>query len=102
MGQYHCHNSSPCLPGADSNSLVGRALDGYPILVLRDPEGNLLSNADLDVCHGRSEQANFDGHSYDYAYRLTREYPDTLGCYTGQVLADMTQSIRATMGPPRQ
>ena len=30
--QYHYHNGSSCMPGADSNAPVGWALDGYPIL----------------------------------------------------------------------
>lgn len=34
-GQYHYHNASPCLPGADGNTHVGWALDGYPILGMR-------------------------------------------------------------------
>jgi len=84
-GEYHYHSSSPCLPGADSNALVGWALDGYPILGLRDEDGRVLSNADLDDCHGRVETVNVDGRIYDYAYRLTREYPYTLGCFTGRV-----------------
>ncbi len=72
-GQYHYHSSSPCLPGADANTIVGWALDGYPILGMRDAAGKLLTNADLDACHGRAEQVGVDGRTYDYAYRLTRE-----------------------------
>lgn len=86
-GQYHYHSSSPCLPGADADSLVGWALDGFPILGMRDGTGRLLTNADLDACHGRAESVTIDGRHYDYAYRLTREYPYTLGCYRGTVSA---------------
>ena len=101
-GQYHYHSSSPCLPGADSNKLVGWALDGYPILGLRDASGRLLKNTDLDACHGRSEKVNANGRTYDYAYRLTQEYPYTLGCFHGEVDPATRQSIRQSMGPPRQ
>ncbi len=101
-GQYHYHNSSPCVPGADRNAHVGWALDGYPILGMRDAGGALLDNADLDACHGRAEPVSIGGLTYDYAYRLTAEYPYILGCYTGQVLPATTASIRAQMGPPRQ
>ncbi|OLV17169.1 YHYH protein [Deinococcus marmoris] len=99
-GQYHYHSSSPCLPGAESNSLVGWALDGYPIFGMRDAKGELITNADLDVCHGRAENVSADGRSYDYAYHLTREYPYTLGCYTGQVLPETVRAIRSSLGPP--
>ena len=37
-GQYHYHSASPCLPGARENALVGWALDGYPILGMRDAQ----------------------------------------------------------------
>lgn len=101
-GQYHYHSSSPCLPGAKSDSLVGWALDGYPILGMRDAKGKLLTNADLDACHGRAEHVTINGRTYDYAYRLTREYPYTLGCFTGIVEQSTRQAIRRDMGPPRQ
>ncbi len=101
-GQYHYHSSSPCLPGADSNTVVGWALDGYPILGMRDASGHLFTNAGLDACHGRAEQVTVNGRTYDYAYRLTREYPYTLGCFTGQVQRSTMQTIRQTMGPPRR
>lgn len=74
-GQFHYHNSSPCLPGADRNEVVGWALDGYPILGMRDASGATLTNADLDACHGRAERVDVSGLTYNYAYRLTHEYP---------------------------
>ena len=84
-GQYHYHSSSPCLPGAQTDGLVGYALDGYPILGMRDASGTLITNADLDACHGRRENVTVQGRSYTYAYRLTQAYPYTLGCFMGVV-----------------
>jgi hypothetical protein len=101
-GQYHYHSSSPCLPTAGDNAHVGWALDGYPIFGMRDATGKLLTNADLDVCHGRAEKVMVDGRTYDYAYRLTQAYPYTLGCFMGQLMPETRQSIRQSMGPPRQ
>ena len=101
-GQYHYHSSSPCLPKAGDHAHVGWALDGYPIFGMRDAAGKLLTNADLDVCHGRAEKVTVDGRTYDYAYRLTQEYPYTLGCFMGQLMPETRQSIRQSMGPPRQ
>ncbi len=100
-GQYHYHSSSPCLPGADASTHVGWALDGYPILGMRDANGALLSNLDLDACHGREETAQVDGRTYQYVYRLTQEYPYTLGCFTGLVSASTREDIRQSLGPPR-
>lgn len=100
-GQYHYHSGSSCLPKGN-NTVVGWAIDGYPILSMNDAAGKLLTNADLDACHGRAEKVIADGRAYDYAYRLTREYPYTLSCFSGQALPETRQSIRESMGPPRQ
>jgi len=100
-GQYHYHSSSPCLPGAQSDGLVGYALDGYPILGMRDAGGTVLTNPDLDACHGRHETVSVDGRTYDYAYRLTQAYPYTLGCFTGVVEPSTMQAARQAMGPPK-
>ena len=93
--EYHYHNGSPCIPGYDRDTLVGWALDGYPILGMKDASGAWITNADLDACHGRAERVLVDGRAYAYAYRLTREYPYTLGCFTGQLLAGTEQAVRA-------
>ena len=101
-GQYHYHSASPCIPGIENNQVVGWALDGYPILGMHDAKGRRLTNADLDACHGRAESVQVNGHQYDYAYRFTREYPYTLGCFTGDLLPGTQQSIRKGLGPRRQ
>lgn len=100
--QYHYHNASPCIPGVESDRVIGWALDGLPILGLKDASGNDLTDAALDACHGRHEQVTVDGRTYPYAYHLTREYPYTLGCFTGQVLEGTLQDIRAGLEPPRR
>lgn len=100
--QYHYHSGSPCLPGLESDSLVGWALDGFPILGMKDAAGAELTDADLDACHGRPEQVAVEGRTYTYAYHLTREYPYTLGCFTGQLLQGTLHQVRAGLDPPRR
>lgn len=92
--QYHYHSGSPCIPGIDSNKLVGWALDGFPILGMQDADGEWITNADLDACHGRAEEVTVAGRTYLYAYHLTREYPYTLGCFTGQLVEGVLQDVR--------
>ncbi len=101
-GQDHYHGASPCIPAIDKNQVVGWALDGYPILGLKDARGRWLTHAELDACHGRAEPVRVNGHQYNYAYRFTREYPYTLGCFTGDLLAGTEQVIRKEMGSRRQ
>jgi YHYH protein len=100
--QYHYHSASPCLPGVDSDRLVGWALDGFPILGMRDGGGTELTDRDLDQCHGRRETLTIDGRRYAYAYHLTREYPYTLGCFVGLVSEATRRAVRAGLEPPRR
>ena len=85
-GIYHYHDVSSCLldeaPG--TSTLVGYALDGYGIYVERNAQGNLPTDADLGVCHGRTSPVMWNGKLTDiYHYDVTLEYPYTLGCYHG-------------------
>jgi hypothetical protein len=99
--EYHYHNGSPCIPGVDSDSLVGWALDGFPIFGMRGSRGVEFTNADLDACHGRRERVTVDGRSYSYVYHLTREYPYTIGCFTGVVSRSTLQGLRGGLEPGR-
>ncbi len=85
-GRYHYHSISACLdataPG--TSTLVGYALDGYGIYAERNAQGDLPTNADLDVCHGRTSTVTWDGAAVTmYHYDVTLEYPYTVGCFHG-------------------
>jgi hypothetical protein len=85
-GTYHHHTIPSCLLSSATGSatLVGYALDGFGIYVERDAAGALLTNSDLDVCHGRTSTVPWDGtQSSIYHYVATAEYPYTIGCYHG-------------------
>jgi hypothetical protein len=96
-GEYHYHGPSPCLPSETGNeTLVGYAIDGFGIYSLYDAKGRELTNADLDACHGRTSEVDWDGKRVTmYHYVLTREYPYTIGCFRGTPVALPRQ------GPPR-
>lgn len=83
---YHYHEVPSCLRdvATGQSTLVGWANDGYPIYVERDAAGNLPTNADLDVCHGRTSNVLLDGKTTNtYHYDATLEYPYTIGCFHG-------------------
>ena len=83
---YHYHDIPSCIRDAatGSSTLAGYALDGYGIYVERDASGNLPTNADLDVCHGRTSPVMWHGKLTDiYHYDATLEYPYTVGCFHG-------------------
>jgi hypothetical protein len=66
---------------------------------MKSGNGRTLTDADLDACHGRREEVRIDGRAYPYVYHLTREYPYTLGCFTGQLLASTLQDVRDGLAP---
>jgi hypothetical protein len=82
-GQYHYHNLSSCI-NAGGGELVGYALDGFDIYGSTDASGRVLTNADLDECHGTTSEVEWDGQKVMmYHYVATAEYPYTVGCYRG-------------------
>jgi hypothetical protein len=89
---YHYHQIPPCLYRGEStrkqSKLVGYAYDGFPIYGPRGKDGKRLTNADLDVCHGTTSKVKLDGKLQRiYHYVATREYPYTVGCFRGTVIA---------------
>jgi YHYH protein len=87
-GVYHYHSIPSCLTDGEATNkpsgLVGYALDGIPIYGPRGEGGKLVSNDDLDACHGRTSWVSLNGKRVRiYHYQATLEYPYTLGCYRG-------------------
>jgi hypothetical protein len=95
-GSYHYHGPSPCLPNQSADeALIGYALDGFGIYSRYDADGRELTDADLDACHGRVSDVDWDGKRVRmYHYVLTREYPYTVGCFRG------TPVVLPHHGPP--
>ncbi len=85
-GEYHYHSVSSCLadPGTDHSALMGYARDGFGIYGVRGENGKILTDADLDECHGHTHLIEWDGQMVSlYHYHATYEYPYTVGCFKG-------------------
>ena len=96
QGIYHHHNIPSCIlakaSDANTSTLVGYAYDGFGIYVERDKNGKILTNANLDECHGRTSKVNWDGNLIEmYHYVATLEYPYVLGCYKGTPVQSSSQ-----------
>ncbi|MDE2021984.1 MAG: YHYH protein, partial [Patescibacteria group bacterium] len=99
-GQYHYHGPSPCMPNVNKkNTVVGYALDGFPITSLYNASGSYYADTDLDACHGlTSAYTDENGNTKTgYHYVLTEEYPYTIGCFRGTPVA-----TRPAGAPPPQ
>jgi hypothetical protein len=85
-GILHHHAVPSCIlsQATGKSTLVGYAADGYGIYVERNAKGALLTNANLDACHGRTSRVLWNGKQQRiYHYDATMEYPYTVGCYHG-------------------
>jgi hypothetical protein len=88
-GSYHYHGLTTCIddPGTGHSVLLGYALDGFGIYGMRGENGETLTNADLDECHGHTHEIEWNGQMVVmYHYHATHEYPYTLGCFRGTPL----------------
>lgn len=89
-GQYHYHDLSDCLPDKRAqpgghSDILGYALDGFAIFGRYGESGRVVTNADLDTCHGHAHAAEWDGEKREiYHYHFTAEYPYTIGCFRGK------------------
>lgn len=96
LAQYHyhgpswaCFSSIPSLRKALDNPhqqspLLGYAIDGFGIYGPRGVGGRMLTNKDLDECHGLVSKVWWDGHDVRmYHYVLTAQFPYSLGCFRG-------------------
>jgi hypothetical protein len=83
---FHQHWLSTCLPdtGTGHSPLLGYAFDGFGIYGHRGEGGEVLTNADLDACHGHTHTIRWNGKKVRmYHYHATWEFPYTVGCFRG-------------------
>lgn len=102
---YHHHDIPSCIlakaTGNDTSTLVGYALDGFGIYVERDANGTMLTNANLDECHGRTSEVMWNGKpTVMYHYVATAEYPYTVGCFRGTPASVAFTSTTPSPGTP--
>ena len=86
-GIYHYHSLTNChrdeAPG--HSALVGYVFDGFGIYGRQGESGKVVTNADLDECHGHPHEIAWDDKRVSmYHYHATWEYPYTVGCFRGK------------------
>ncbi len=66
------------------SALMGYMLDGFGIYGPYGEQGELLTSADLDECHGHTHPVLWDGKMIDlYHYHWTYDFPYNIGCFKG-------------------
>ena len=103
-GIYHYHSQSACVtdnePGEGHSPLVGYALDGFGIYGHHGEDGEVLSNEDLDECHGHTHEIDWNGSPTElFHYHSTYEFPYVVGCFRGEPAAMMVTQGGAGAAP---
>lgn len=81
-GAYHYHTLSSCIKNISIQTVIGFALDGFPITGPQISSNNILTTSDLDVCHGIISQIMLDGRLVtSYHYVMTEDFPYSVSCY---------------------
>ncbi len=88
---YHYHYLAQCVldqldPDTGGHSaLMGYIMDGFGIFGPRGEDGEVLSSADLDECHGHTHNIEWDGEYRElYHYHWTFDFPYNVGCYNNE------------------
>ena len=81
-GAYHYHTLSSCIADTSVHTVIGYALDGFPITGPKVADHNILTTGDLDVCHGITSPITLDGKTVTtYHYVMTQDFPYSASCF---------------------
>jgi hypothetical protein len=86
-GEYHYHTLSSCITDISVKTVIGYALDGFPITGPQVAKGNILTTSDLDECHGISSEIVVDGKTMtNYHYVMTQDFPYSASCFRSKAI----------------
>jgi len=83
-GEYHYHTLSSCIKDVSVKTILGYALDGFPITGPTVAPNNILTTSDLDECHGITSDIMVGGKTVSsYHYVMTQDFPYSVSCFRG-------------------
>jgi hypothetical protein len=103
QGEYHYHTLSSCIKDIGVNTVIGYALDGFPITGPKVGENNILTTTDLDECHGLSSEIVLGGKKVtSYHYVMTQDFPYSASCFRAKASQPpgMPQAQQGQQPPP--
>jgi hypothetical protein len=84
-GEYHYHTLSSCIKDTGVSTVIGYALDGFPITGPQVGPNNILTTSDLDECHGLTSEVVMNGKKITtYHYVMTQDFPYSISCFRAQ------------------
>ncbi len=98
-GEYHYHTLSSCIKDTSVQTVIGFALDGFPITGPKVGPNSILTTSDLDECHGITSSILLDGkQTIMYHYVMTQDFPYSVSCFRGTAIQPPGLQSQAT-GP---
>ncbi len=92
-GEYHYHTLSRCITDVGVGTVIGFALDGFPITGPKVGDKNYLTTDDLDECHGTVSEITLDGKKTTmYHYVMTQDFPYSASCFRATAIKPPGQS----------
>jgi hypothetical protein len=86
-GLYHYHTMSSCIKDVSVSTVIGFALDGFPITGPKVSAKNILTTSDLDECHGITSEITLDGKKTKmYHYVMTQDFPYSASCFRAKAI----------------
>ena len=83
--EYHYHSLSSCITDVSETTVIGYALDGFPITGPKVAEKKYLTTDNLDECHGITSPIIMDGKEVTiYHYVMTQDFPYSVSCFRGK------------------
>lgn len=104
-GEYHYHTLSRCIKDTSVATVIGYALDGFPITGPKVGDKNYLTTDDLDECHGIVSEITLDGKKVTtYHYVMTQDFPYSVSCFRSTAIKPPgqpeTQGNNQQLPPP--
>src|SRR5262249_43442644 len=76
------HSLSSCFKDLSEKTVLGYALDGFPITGPMMATNKYLTTDDLDECHGITSDITIDGKTVTtYHYVMTQDFPYSASCF---------------------
>jgi hypothetical protein len=102
-GEYHYHTLSRCIKDTSVQTVIGYALDGFPITGPKIGQGNILTTDDLDECHGIVSEVLLDNKkTTTYHYVMTQDFPYSISCFRATAIQPPGQHETTGTGQQRQ
>lgn len=100
-GVYHYHTLSDCITDVEISTVIGFALDGFPITGPTVGDNNYLTTSDLDECHGITSDITLDGKKVKmYHYVMTQDFPYSVSCFRAEASESPAQHSGGQPAPP--